>query len=106
MSLAQRLNSCQSCFGAPSSSQMIGIGYGSQMSAAKSARPCVGDLVDETAHHLTHERSQTVGGARRERRRDEAAEPGVHVALCRQDADLLTLEEVRVGDPHQLAGSG
>ncbi len=38
-SSAHRLNSFQSSFGAPSSSQMIGIGYGSQMSMAKSARP-------------------------------------------------------------------
>jgi len=36
-SLAQRLNSFQSSFGAPRSSQMIGIGYGSQMSTAMSA---------------------------------------------------------------------
>ncbi len=38
-SAAHRLNSFQSSFGAPSSSQMMGIGYGSQMSTAKSARP-------------------------------------------------------------------
>ena len=38
-SVAQRLNCFQSSFGAPSSSQMIGIGYGSQMSTATSARP-------------------------------------------------------------------
>ena len=39
MSLATRLKNCQSSLGAPSSSQMIGIGYGSQMSTAMSARP-------------------------------------------------------------------
>ena len=38
-SVAHRLNSFQSSFGAPRSSQMIGIGYGSQMSTAMSARP-------------------------------------------------------------------
>ena len=38
-SSAQRLNNCQSFFGAPSNSQMIGIGYGSQMSVARSHLP-------------------------------------------------------------------
>jgi hypothetical protein len=51
---------------------------------------------------LAHERSQAVGGARRECRSNEPAQPKVHVSLGRQDADLLTFEELRVGDPHQL----
>ena len=33
---------------------------------------------------------------------DEAAQAGVHVALGRQDADLLALQEALVGDAEQL----
>ena len=39
ISLAQRLNSSQSDRGAPSNSQMMGMGYGLQMSRAKSLLP-------------------------------------------------------------------
>ena len=39
MSVAHAENSFQSLFGAPSNSQMIGIGYGSQTSATSSQRP-------------------------------------------------------------------
>ena len=85
MSSAQRLNSFQSSFGAPSSSQMIGIGYGSQMSTAMSARAARCDGVDEAVDDLAHERAQAVGGPGREGRPDQAAQPGVLVALGRQD---------------------
>ena len=98
-SVAQRLNSFQSSFGAPSSSQMIGIGYGSQMSTATSARPVRGDGVDEPADDLAHERPQPVGGPRRERLADEPPQPRVLVALRRQDRRAPPLEVLRVGDP-------
>src|SRR5689334_17955474 len=44
MSVAQLENSFQSSFGAPSSSQMIGIGYGSHTSSTNSQRPVAATL--------------------------------------------------------------
>ena len=69
MSSAQRLKSFQSSFGAPSSSQMIGIGYGSQMSTAMSARPSAATA--STSPSMT----SRMNGRRRSAARGENAGP-------------------------------
>ena len=99
---AQRLNSCQSSFGAPSSSQMIGIGYGSQMSTAMSDRPvgATGSTSEFTTSRMNGRRRSA--SARRERLADEPAEAGVHVAFGRQDRLTVALGELRVVDPVHL----
>ena len=48
-SVAHTLNFCQSAFGAPSNSQMIGIGYGSHTSRTNSVLP---DFVDGSIRPL------------------------------------------------------
>ena len=63
MSVAQPENSFQSSAGAPSSSQMIGIGYGSHTSATSSQRPGRQQRLDELADHAPHHRSQAIGRA-------------------------------------------
>ena len=62
ISVAQCENRCQSSRGAPSSSQMIGIGYGSQTSATKSHSWRSSIAVEQLADHLGHERPEPAGG--------------------------------------------
>ncbi len=61
MSVAQFEKSFQSSFGAPSNSQMIGIGYGSHRSSTSSHRPVGDEPVDEAVDYVAHERPQAVG---------------------------------------------
>ena len=77
MSVAQPENSFQSSGGAPSSSQMIGMGYGSQTSATSSHSPSPDDAVDQLAHHPLHGGAEAVGRRRREGRRHQPAQAGV-----------------------------
>ncbi|CAB4664191.1 unannotated protein [freshwater metagenome] len=67
ISVARRLNSFQSSFGAPSSSQIMGMGYGSQMSRTTSARP---DAMNGSRSELTVSR---MNGRRRSALRGENA---------------------------------
>ena len=64
--------------------------------------PGRGDGIDQPADHLTHERPQPVGRPRRERLADEPAQPGVLLALCRQDRRPPPGEVLLVGHPVQL----
>ena len=89
MSVAQPENSFQSSAGAPSSSQMIGIGYGSHTSATSSQRPVGEQRLDEVADHPAHHRAQAVGRPRGEGGRHEPAQPLVLVALHGEDRSLL-----------------
>ena len=95
-------NSCQSSFGAPSSSQMIGIGYGSQMSAAMSARPAVGDVVDEPARSTSRMNGRSRSAARGENAGATSRRSRVCTSPSADRMLTLALEELGVGDPHQL----
>ena len=102
MSVAHAENSCQSDFGAPNSSQMIGMGYGSQNSTARSAWP---RSVNVSSNPVTTDRmygAERVGMAWRERRPDEPPQSRVLVALGRQDRRASPCEPVGVVDPRQL----
>ena len=57
MSVAQPEKSFQSSFGAPSSSQMIGIGYGSHTSSTSSHRPRAANVSTRPFDDLAHERA-------------------------------------------------
>ena len=74
-------NSFQSSLGAPNSSQMIGIGYGSQKSTAMSASPVSVKASMRLVDHRAHVWPQRIGVAGRERRADEPAESCVFVAF-------------------------
>ena len=98
MSPAQRLNNCQSFFGAPSSSQMIGIGYGSQMSVAKSARPAAATL--STSPPMTSRmngrrrsaaRGENAGATRRRRRVCMSPSADRMLTCCRSRKSVLVM---------------
>src|SRR6266404_2584859 len=64
MSSAQPENSCQSCRGAPTSTQMIGTGYGQAMSATTSHRPdavCLSTISVMTSTHAVRIRPAARG---------------------------------------------
>ena len=100
-SSAQRENDCQSSRGAPSNSQMIGIGYGSQMSTAMSARPvaATGSINSLTTSRMNGRSRSALRGenalATRRRRRVWTSPSAARI-------DGGRFEDRRVGDPHHL----
>ena len=88
MSVAQAEKSFQSSFGAPSSSQMIGIGYGSQMSPTNSHVPDASTSsisCDTTWRMNGRSRSAALGvkaGATRRRSREWASPSRPRIDRC------------------------